>query len=344
MSSLLPDAAANITFSIFTHFSMPTHLQQPGTAPAKSGRESFFSSEAFLGEVARSHFPEKSWSIETVIVAGRAYRILNVGGHVIDRLWMHPFFYEPLPETPTTARPYPYLARVAVDIVPAPADHLAPTQVAPFIDWRPFQNWNDYQTDAHNGPYPAMWKTGAYKQRALGRRLGELLFTPHDPTPDVLPALFAWKDAKRRRTGISPLYIHAPARNLYYQLLAAGRLQISTLRADGRLVSGILGYLWDGRYYFRLIAHDVTLNHLSPGTVLLQALLRHSFERGDEEFDLLVGAEPYKWMYATHARVLSEAGSESVRIRLERRLRRAAGTLRRTLLQRRSTELGSALA
>jgi CelD/BcsL family acetyltransferase involved in cellulose biosynthesis len=215
--------------------------------------------------------------------------------------------------------------------------------VAPFINWRPFQSWDAYQSVAHDGSYPAMWKTGAYQRRALGRQLGEVVFTPQDPAPEVLPTLFTWKDAKRLRTGLPPLFIHAPARTLYYQLLAAGQLEVSTLRAGGRLVSGILGYRWDDRYYVRLIAHDVTLNRLSPGTVLLHAMLRHSFERGDVECDFLAGAEPFKWMYATHARVLCDTGSKSVQSRLERHLRHVAGKLRRALLQRHPAEKSSAL-
>jgi CelD/BcsL family acetyltransferase involved in cellulose biosynthesis len=311
---------------------MQTRRRLSTAATAAPGCGSFFSCEAFLGAIASSHFPGKPWKAETVIVAGRAFRVLNVNGHVIDKLWTHPFFYEPLPEIAAGARPHPYLALVAVDTIPAPMDNLPiPSRLAPFIDWRPFRKWDEYLVAAHQGPHPAMWKTGAYKSRRLGRNLGEVVFAPHDPAPDVLPALFTWKDAKRLRTGISPVFCHAAVRALYEQLLAAGHLQVSTLRAAGRLLSGILGYLWDGRYYFRLIAHDVTLNAYSPGTVLLHAMLKHSYERGDAEFDFLMGAEPYKWMYATHARVLSAAGSEPVRTRLVRRLRRVIHKLRRSV-------------
>jgi hypothetical protein len=298
-------------------------------ADAVLSRESFFSSEQFLGAVARSHFAGKPWKVEAVTVEGRAYRVLTVGGRVVQNLWTHPFFYEPLDETPPGARPIPYLASVLLDTVIAPAEGIRrPSQIAPYVDWRSFPDWDAYQSATREGPHPANWKTAAYMRRLTGRRLGDVTFSPHDTAPDVLPTLFAWKDAKRQRTGTTPYFTYPPAGALYDELQKEGLLEVSTLRAGGRLIAGILGYRWHGRYYARLIAHDFALHALSPGTVLWHAVLRHSFESGDEESDLLLGDEPYKWMFATHARIVSTAGVQPAVQRLERRLRDTVGTLR----------------
>ena len=61
-----------------------------------------------------------------------------------------------------------------------------------------------------------------------------------------------------------------------------------------------------------------------PGRLLLVALLQSSFERGDAEFDLLLGDEEYKWHFATDVRLVDSVGSPSVSQRMQRLSKRAA--------------------
>ncbi|MBI5949489.1 MAG: GNAT family N-acetyltransferase [Chloroflexi bacterium] len=302
----------------------------------------FFSSEAFLGAVARCHFPGQPWALETVEVEGLPFRVLTVRGRVIDAQWTHPFSYEPLPPGTPCSRQHRFLAKVVHGVVPAPEETLKwPLYPAPFVDWRGVASFEAYQQSRRSGPYPATWATVARGGRGLARDVGEVEFVLDDAGPDVLPALFNWKSRQYRRSGYPDPFAPAASRKFYEALRDEGVLLVSTVRAGGRVVAGHAGYRWNRRFYARLVAHDPDLGRYSPGTVLLHHLLRESFESGDEQFDFLGGAERYKWSYATHARVLGPLGVQTAAQRLEERVRTTVGTTLLRLRQGRLSALGS---
>ncbi len=300
------------------------------------GEPAFFSSDAFLGAVARSHFPGRTWRIENVEVEGRPFLVLSVGRRVIDELWTHPFFYEALPPGTPFARQHPTLAKVAQGVIRVPAETPAPPMVvAPFIAWRGFSSFDEYRESRRAGPGTAPWTSVARHQRWLARDVGEVEFVPDDARPDALPALFVWKSRQFRRTGRPDPFSVSASLKLYRTLRDEGVLRVSTIRAGGSVVAGHAGYRWAGRFYQRLFTYDPKFARYSPGAVLQHAMLRESFEAGDEHFDFLQGGEQYKWLYATHARVIGPLGVRPRYQRLERRVRDAVGTPLLRLRQRR---------
>jgi hypothetical protein len=298
---------------------------------------SFFSSEPFLGAVARTHFPGKPWQIETVEVEGRFFQVLTVRGKVIDDLWTHPSFYEPVAAAEgARCRTAPFLVRVLHEIVPAPALDLRwPFAPAPFVDWRPFATFAQFQEWNHARPNPAHWTTVRRASRNIGRHVGEVEFIANDPDPAAFATIVAWKSWQYRRHGLADRFALPKTMALYDELRDQGLLIVSTVRAGGRVIAGHAGYRWNRRFYTRLIAHDAELNRYSPGAVLLHNMLRESFDAGDEEFDLLQGGERYKWLYATHARVVGPIGRQPVAQRIEDRLRARVGSALLRLRERR---------
>ena len=292
--------------------------------------DSFFSSDEFLGAIAAACYPGRAWSAELARVTGRTFRILFVDGKPAEQTWLHPFYYEESrPARGEAVRQIPYLRTVSHGLIEAPLLSLAlPFQPAPYVDWTRFRDWQDYQAFSHEGLFPAMWKTGAYSARALARQAGEVGFVADDDDPAAHDAIFGWKSAQYRRTGGIDRFLLPAAREIYRGLQLRGVLRVSTLRAGGNVVAGIVGSRWHGRFYARLIAHDPTLARYSPGAILTQRLLRESFEDGDQQFDFLAGGERYKWLYATHARILGPVGRQPLRAKIEHAARRRIGTWR----------------
>ncbi len=65
----------------------------------------------------------------------------------------------------------------------------------------------------------------------------------------------------------------------------------------------------DGRFGWWVPAYDPDHSKHSPGRLLLEDLMKASYERGDVEFDFLIGEEPYKFQFATHNRVIGPVGT-----------------------------------
>ncbi len=86
------------------------------------------------------------------------------------------------------------------------------------------------------------------------------------------------------------------------ELMAPGNLaEMAEIKVDGKTVASHFGFLFQGRYYYYTPTFDPEFNRFSPGKLLLANLLRSSFQRGLKEFDLLRGAEKYKFSWAGKA-------------------------------------------
>ena len=87
-------------------------------------------------------------------------------------------------------------------------------------------------------------------------------------------------------------------------------LVASSLRIAGRLLSVWLGFVHDRvrSGWIFTYEHDPAFSRYSLGHQLLQSMLQHSFASEHREFDFSLGAQEYKWLYATHARVLGPLG------------------------------------
>jgi CelD/BcsL family acetyltransferase involved in cellulose biosynthesis len=280
----------------------------------------FFASDEFLQTVADVYFPGAR--PETVECEGFHTRTLIHRGKPVTGFWWFPFPHHRLDAEPA-ARRVPRLEhavlsceRLSGAILPEDGE------IAPLVRWDGFASWGEYLAFARSRG--ARTTSLARDEARLTRSIGKVQFVAEDTDPELLPLTLGWKAAHYTRTGMHRLAT-AQDREMYRQMSERGLLRASSLRAGGRIVASALWHLRDGVFIFRLTTYDRALAGYSPGAMLTDHLLRHRYESGDREFDMLAGREGYKYQYATHARYLGTIGSEPTLDRWRRRTRMHAG-------------------
>ena len=249
---------------------------------------------------------------------------------VTDRVWLD--YLEPAEvaaEIPVRFLPRFVHAKVEAKLwldelsVAAPASGMQP---APLIDFTQFTTWDE--AAAWFQRYRSShFKTLDRLHRKTEREIGPVSFNPADSDPAAFDQLIAWKRMHFARTGVGdPLAVRHNL-ELFRHLFGSGTLELSTLRGGDRLLAIIACVTVQGRVFYWMPSYDTGLSVLSPGNALLNTLIRHSFERGDHEFDFMIGDEGYKFHYATHARLVGSLGPVPV----SRRVRRFAGQAKRRL-------------
>jgi len=93
------------------------------------------------------------------------------------------------------------------------------------------------------------------------------------------------------------------------RLAAAGHLRMHLLEREGALAGAIFGMSYKSRGYAYLGGFDPLLRKLSPGTVLMWHAITCAISAGAQEWDLLRGAEAYKYLWGAKDR-------ENLKIRL----------------------------
>jgi CelD/BcsL family acetyltransferase involved in cellulose biosynthesis len=149
----------------------------------------------------------------------------------------------------------------------------------------------------------------------------------------------AWKVEQFR--GAARLYRDTRHATFLRALRDRGVAEVATLRAGDRLLAVHIGLRHDGRFSSWVPAYDTACGAYAPGRLLLEHLVQWSCERGDAEFDFLVGNEPYKWQYATHARLVQPLGPQPRLPEATRRLRRRLRLGRKYLALRERLGRGS---
>lgn len=115
--------------------------------------------------------------------------------------------------------------------------------------------------------------------------------------------------------------------------LERGWLRLWFLELDGEDVAAWYGWRVGGRYAYYLAGFDPRWERASVGLVLLAHTVRSAIEEGADEYDMLLGDEPYKWRFATAERrvetvVVTRALSpRRLAVSAEARMRRAAARL-----------------
>jgi CelD/BcsL family acetyltransferase involved in cellulose biosynthesis len=83
---------------------------------------------------------------------------------------------------------------------------------------------------------------------------------------------------------------------------ARGALALHLLRLGGRPIAGLLGFRERGTLYGYLQGSDPAYDPLSPGVLLLGAVVERSIEEGLAALDFLRGREPYKLWWGAEPR------------------------------------------
>ena len=281
-----------------------------------------FSSPEYLRALDASCFD--GTGVIEVVAAGEnsVQTLVTSAGPCVDHLFID--FLEPAPGGRGQRRvsSIPRFSRRAVaasEWASARGEH---TEPSPFVDWRRFGSWTEFE--AHVGRQRAkLLADGRRQTRRLEQELGPVrLSVDHDPR--VFDQCLVWKSAQYRRTGARDLFADERHVALLRRLVADGIATTESLWAGETLVAAHIGMLHEGRYSWWFPAYDPEHDRFSPGRLLLVALLQSSFERGDAEFDLLLGDEEYKWHFATDVRLVDSVGSPSVSQRMQRLSKRAA--------------------
>ena len=281
-----------------------------------------FSSPRYLRALDASCF-DGAGVIEVVAADEHTIQTLvTKAGPCVDHLFID--FFEPAPKergrhTVSSIPRFSSRSVAASEWASARGDH---TEPSPFVDWRRFGEWSAFE--AHVGQQRAkLIADGRRQTRRLEKELGAVrLSVDHDTA--VFDQCIAWKSAQYQRSGARDLFADARHIALLRRLVDDDVATTESLWAGETLVAAHIGMRHDGRYSWWFPAYAPEHDRFSPGRLLLMALLRSSFERGDDEFDLLLGEEDYKWHVATDVRLVDSVGSVSLSQRVQRLRHQAA--------------------
>jgi hypothetical protein len=289
-----------------------------------------YTSQAYLDVVIRTYYAGRSCEPAHFRLEDRVFRLLAKRG-----LWgtlgprplpTTPFLdmHEPVPDGQVAGPSHrlTWLARVSHGMVPADefqARALADDfMAAPTVLWQGFPAWNDYLAFLRGRS--SLVKDDQRRMRRLDETLGRVEFAVDDDREDVLSTCFRWKSQQMVETLGLDAFADERNRRFFRELRAAGLLNASTLRAGDRLLAAWLGAIHDGRWYGWIFTYDrdPALRRLSLGRLLLYRMLEESHRRGHREFDFSIGDEPYKWFFATHARMIAPLGTPPLHLRVRR--------------------------
>lgn len=269
-----------------------------------------FSTDAFLETAAELFHPGRTHSIEVCRVGGQLLRLLVLDdGEVMERA---PYYDFPQPLEGPHAGPLRELAYfprtvVATTTVEARVPEAKGYQPAPYIDWKRFPAWTDFEAFV-GARIGNLFPDSRRRRKKLVRDLGELRFVFDDERPQVFDACVKWKSAQYVASGLPDLFAVPANVQLFRALRARRAVVVSSLSAGETLLAVHFGGLADNRHYWWVPAYDVAYAKYSPGRLLLEDILQASHALGHAEFDFLIGDEAYKFHYATHNRVIGPVG------------------------------------
>ncbi|MEO8538573.1 MAG: GNAT family N-acetyltransferase [bacterium] len=283
-----------------------------------------FSSDPFLSVLRDVYFPGAPAA--TVECDGLRVRgLLNGRSKLVSGFWPFPFYLEPLREFDAAALSVPFVENVVLATGEVTAPGPAGAMPAPYVDWRTVESWEAYVATRTASPGIDSPGTVERKTRRLERELGALVFQRDDPDPAVFEAVIEWKRRQYRRTGLFDLFSVERNRAFYDELRRRDMCTVSSLRAGGKLVAGSIGNVIGGRFLGRMPAYDPAFGTYSPGSILNLLMLKASLAAGDLEYDFLIGAERYKYTYATHVRWVGSVGREPAQAKISRIVRDKIG-------------------
>jgi CelD/BcsL family acetyltransferase involved in cellulose biosynthesis len=187
---------------------------------------------------------------------------------------------------------------------------IVPNGICPIIDLAG-HTWESYLA------------TRGRAHRANVRRRMRALTEPLDPAfervttdsqrQEALSALFGFHEWRFQTQGGSTAFL-TPALRAFHEdatreALERGWLRMYVLRLNGAPASVMYGFAYNGQFYFYQHGFDARYRNQSIGLVLMALTIRAAFDEGLHTFDMLWGAEPYKWLWATDERKLNQIRS-----------------------------------
>jgi len=141
----------------------------------------------------------------------------------------------------------------------------------------------------------------------------ELRVASDPETADALMrSILAHKSAWCRASGVPDL-LGQPAYTDFYRTIVQqevnGVAHTGALMVGDRMIAGIFGLVWRGRFYGLIQCSDFeNYRAYSPGCLLLAEAIRWSCENGVSLFDFSIGSESYKGRWADEEQQLYQHG------------------------------------
>jgi CelD/BcsL family acetyltransferase involved in cellulose biosynthesis len=294
----------------------------------------FYASPEFLAVVAEVYFKGRRTSIEDVRIGGEVLRLLVVDDKQVITRSQFLDYHRPLgaDDNPQPRREWSHAPAVVRTVVTqAEWERGAPGEFepVPYLDWSKFPVFADYKAFIKQRRKGSVQKIERLRRR-LVENVGELAFCMNDQQDDVLELARQWKRQQLRDTGERDYFADPKTIEFLRALRARGLLTSSSLRAaNGRLLSLWLGFIYDKVWSGWIFTYDrdPEIGHYSPGHQLVQSMLQESHRLKHREFDFSIGDNPYKWMYATHVRLVGPLGRTPVQQRIFTRARQEAKKL-----------------
>jgi len=140
-----------------------------------------------------------------------------------------------------------------------------------------------------------------YWRRAVRRGRARIEVPTSTSLCELTDALFTLHAARWSNRGSAGMLASGALQSFHRDAIRAmyaqGMLAMHALRLDDRIVAIWYGMAWKRRAYFYLAGFDLEYGDVSPGTLVIDAAIQRSVERGASTFDFLRGAEPYKYLW-----------------------------------------------
>ncbi len=138
------------------------------------------------------------------------------------------------------------------------------------------------------------------RMRAEGLRV-RIIENPH--REEGLVEKLAALEAQKRVHGTAPLPIIARNPEVFQSLFDGlgpkGYLYVALMEWRERPIAWRLGFRCGSKLWGYVTAFDRAFARLSPGTMLIPAVIDYGYQHGHDEYDLLRGEEAYKMRWAT---------------------------------------------
>jgi CelD/BcsL family acetyltransferase involved in cellulose biosynthesis len=185
-------------------------------------------------------------------------------------------------------------------------DALAPADICPFIILAG-RTWEDYLS--------SLGSQHRYNFRRRLRNLSrqfDLRFEcigAEARRGDALAALIRLHNSRWDGRGGSAAF-GTPAQVAFHDevtrlFLARGWLRLYVLWLDGTIAAALYGFVYNRKFYFYQSGFNSEFRQHSVGLVTMGLTIEQAVGEGVEEFDLLRGTEPYKFLWARESRQLS---------------------------------------
>jgi hypothetical protein len=145
----------------------------------------------------------------------------------------------------------------------------------------------------------------------VNRQLGHLkkngsvtmdVFSDFQKISSKLTDFFCMHKGKWAARNLPSQFGDAKLRKMYMSLAekldGSEKVQLSMLMLDGAAIAMHYGFMHNKRYYWYTPTYDPNYLKYSPGKLLLSEMIKTSFDKNLEIFDLLRGEESYKFFWS----------------------------------------------